>query len=227
MLVGRAGELVTRDELQRELWSGDTFVDFEAGLNYCLGRLRATLGDSASHPTFIETLRGRGYRFVAPVQRVGNKARTIAVLPFDNIGGDPSNEFVADGVADGLIAELGKIAALRVISRQSVLAFKGSTLGMPEIARQLRADTVLEGSVLHHGDRLRITAQLIEVEPERHLWAESYEGDPREFIDVLVRVARAVANAISVVLAPEDEARLSSAADDRRPRYRPDAQRRT
>lgn len=223
-LVGKAGELVTREELQQEIWSRDTFVDFEAGLNYCLGRLRATLGDSASRPNFIETLRGRGYRFVAPVQRLGGHTRTIAVLPFDNIGGDPSREFVADGVADGLITELGKIAALRVISRQSMLAFKGSTLAMPEIARRLRADTVLEGSVLHHGGRLRITAQLIEVEPERHLWAESYDGDPREFMDVLVRVARAVAGAISVVLAPEDEARLAPASVEQRPRCKPEAQ---
>lgn len=223
-LVSHAGELVSREELQRELWSGDTFVDFEAGLNYCLGRLRSALGDVASRPTFIETLRGRGYRFVAPVQRLGNHARTIAVLPFDNIGGDPSQEFVADGVADGLITELGKIAALRVISRQSVLAFKGSTLPMTEIAKRLRADTVIEGSVLHHADRLRITAQLIDVEPERHLWAESYDGDPREFMDVLGRVARAVAGAISVVLAPEDEARLAGVAAGRRARYKPDAE---
>ena len=223
-LLSKAGELVTREELQQEIWSRDTFVDFEAGLNYCLGHLRATLGDAASHPTFIETLRGRGYRFVSPVERVGGNVRTIAVLPFDNIGGDVSQEFVADGVADGLITELGKIGALRVISRQSVLAFKGSTLAMPEIARRLRADTVLEGSVLRHGDRLRITAQLIEVEPERHLWAESYDGDPREFMDVLVRVARAVAGAISVVLVPEDEARLAPANAEQRRSYRPDAQ---
>jgi len=80
-LLSKAGELVTREELQQEIWSRDTFVDFEAGLNYCLGHLRATLGDAASHPTFIETLRGRGYRFVSPVERVGGNVRTIAVLP--------------------------------------------------------------------------------------------------------------------------------------------------
>jgi len=223
-LVDRAGDMVTREELRQELWSGNTFVDFEAGLNYCLGRLRATLGDAANKPTFIETLRGRGYRFLVPVERIGTRQRTIAVLPFDNIGGDPSQEFVADGVADGLITELGKIAALRVISRQSVLAFKGSTLAMSEIAKRLQADTVLEGSVLHHGGRLRITAQLIEVQPERHLWAESYDGDPHQFMDVLVRVARAVAGAVSVVLAPADEARLEGTAERSKPQYKPEAQ---
>jgi TolB-like protein/tetratricopeptide (TPR) repeat protein len=223
-LLARPGEMVTREELRQELWSHDTFVDFEAGLNYCLGRLRAVLGDDARKPTFIETLPRRGYRFVAPLERLGVTPRTLAVLPFDNIGGDPAQDFVADGVADGLITELGKLRGLRVISRQSVLGFKGSTLRMAEIAQRLHADTVLEGSVLQRGNRLRITAQLIEVHPERHLWAESYEGDPQDFMDVLVRVARAVAAAICVVLGPEDETRMRAAADASAPRYKPDAQ---
>jgi TolB-like protein/Flp pilus assembly protein TadD len=220
-LIARAGDVVSREELRSELWSHDTFVDFESGLNYCLGRLRAVLGDDARKPAYIETLPRRGYRFVAEIERLGMRPRTLAVLPFDNIGGDPGEEFLADGVADGLITELGKVAGLRVISRQSVLAFKGSTLHMSDIAQRLKADTVLEGSVLQRGDRLRITAQLIEVEPERHLWAESYDGDPRDFMDLLVRVARAVARAICVILAPEDEARLANAA---RTPFRPEAQ---
>ncbi len=223
-LLARAGDMVSREELRKELWSHDTFVDFEAGLNYCLGRLRAVLGDDARRPAYIETLPRRGYRFVAPVEWVGTRQRTLAVLPFDNIGGDPAEEFLADGVADGLIAELGKIGRFRVISRQSVLGFKGSTLPMAEIAQRLKADTVLEGSVLRRGDRLRITAQLIEVQPERHLWAQSYDGDPREFMDLLLRVARAVAEAICVVLAPEDEARLAGAVAGARTRYKPEAQ---
>lgn len=207
-LLGRAGQLVTRDELRQALWTDDTFVDFEAGLNYCLGRLRAALGDNAREPLYIQTLPRRGYRFVAAVDRPGPLQRTLAVLPFDNIGGDPSEDYLSDGVADGLITELGKLPSFRVISRQSVLAFKRSQLGVGDIARRLHADTVIEGSVLRHGDRLRITAQLIEVEPERHLWAQSYEGHTRDFMDLLVQVARAIAVAISDVLAPEVEARL-------------------
>ncbi len=210
VLVAHAGQLVRRDDVRQALWSHDTFVDFEAGLNYCLGRLRAVLGDDVRSPRYVETVPRRGYRFVADVERVGRPHPTLAVLPFDNLGGDPAEEYLSDGVADGLITELGKISSLRVISRQSVLAFKGSRLPIGDIARQLRADALVEGSVLRHGGRLRITAQLIEAEPERHLWAESYDGDPGEFLDVLSRVARAVAGAISVVLAPEDEARLAT-----------------
>jgi TolB-like protein/tetratricopeptide (TPR) repeat protein len=205
-LLERAGEMVTREEVRQALWSADTFVDVDAGLNYCLGRLRAVLGDSVQAPRFIETLSKRGYRFVAAVERIGQRPRTLAVLPFDNLGGDPAEQYFSDGVADGLITELGKIASLRVISRQSVLHFKGSRLSIGDIARQLHADTLVEGSVLHHGDCLRITAQLIEADPERHLWAESYDGNPQEFMTLLARVARAVASAISGVLTPEDDA---------------------
>jgi TolB-like protein/Tfp pilus assembly protein PilF len=211
-LLCRAGQLVTREELRQALWTDDTFVDFEAGLNYCLGRLRAALGDSVREPRYIQTLPRRGYRFVGAVDRAAPVRRTLAVLPFDNIGGDPAEDYISDGVADGLITELGKLPSFRVISRQSVLSFKRSQLGIADIARRLHADTVVEGSVLRHGDRLRITAQLIDVEPERHLWAQSYEGDPRDFMDLLVQVARAIAVAISGVLAPEVEARLARPA---------------
>jgi TolB-like protein/Tfp pilus assembly protein PilF len=222
-LLARPGQLVTRDDLRVALWSRDTFVDFEAGLNYCLGRLRAVLGDDVRSPRYIETVPRRGYRFVAEVERVGEPHPTLAVLPFDNLGGDPSEEYLSDGVSDGLITELGKIASLRVISRQSVLAFKGSRLPIGDIARQLRASALVEGSVLRHGDRLRITAQLIEAEPERHLWSESYEGDPRDFLGLLSRVARAIAGAISVVLAPDEEVRFAAAEGPRHERVNPEA----
>jgi TolB-like protein/Tfp pilus assembly protein PilF len=224
-LVERAGRLVTRDELRQALWGDDTFVDVDAGLNYCLGRLRAVLGDDVQAPRFIETVPRRGHRFVAEVERPRRTHSTLAVLPFDNLGGDPADEYLSDGVADGLITELSKIPSLRVISRQSVLALKGSRLPMADIARKLQADTIVEGNVLHHGGRLRITAQLIGANPERHLWAQSYEGDPKDFLTLLNGVARAVAGAIHVVLAPEDEVRLrdgSGSAGSHQPR--PEAQ---
>ncbi len=205
-LVERAGHLVTREELRRALWGGDTFVDFDAGLNYCLGRLRAALGDDARAPRFIETLPRRGHRFVAAIERCGRRYPTLAVLPFDNLGGDAADDYLSDGVVDGLITELAAIASLRVISRQSVLGLKGSRLGMADIARQLRADAIVEGNVLHHGGRLRITAQLIAMNPERHLWAQSYEGEPGGFLALLNAVAREVASATQAALAPDDRA---------------------
>ena len=211
-LIERAGELVPRGELQRLLWGEGTFVDFDAGLNFCLRRLRAALGDEARAPRFIETVPRRGYRFVAAVTRPNRRLRTLAVLPFQNLGGDAAEEYFADGVTDGLITELGKIASLRVISRQSVLQLKGSQLGLEEIARRLRADVFVEGTVLHAGDRLRVTAQLVEPNPERHLWAESFEDSSGAIFGLVGRAARAVASAAQGALSPNDDARLATCA---------------
>ena len=208
VLLSRAGELVPRDDLRGEIWDDRTTVDFDLGLNYCLGRLRAALGDAARDPRFIETVPRRGYRFIAPVTP-GRACPTLAVLPFDNLGRDREQEYLADGVTDALITELGKIGSLRVISRQSVLHLRGSQRSIGDLARELRVAALVEGAVLCDGPRLRITAQLVQARPERHLWAESFEGDLQDLLGLLGRVARAVARAVAVVLTPEEEARFA------------------
>src|SRR5216684_7356750 len=106
--------------------------------------------------------------------------RSIAVLPLDNYSRDPNQEYFADGMTDELITDLAKISALRVISRTSVIQYKGTKKRMPAIGRELNVDAVVEGSVLRSGDRVRITAQLIEAATDRHLWAKSYERDLRD-----------------------------------------------
>ena len=122
--------------------------------------------------------------------------KSLAVLPLDNISGDPEQEYFADGMTDALIAELGQISALRVISRQSSMRYKGSDMPLPEIARELNVDAVVEGSVLHSGERVRVTAQLIGATPERHLWAESYERDLGDVLALHSEVAQAIARKI-------------------------------
>jgi TolB-like protein len=117
--------------------------------------------------------------------RVGTpRIESLAVLPLENLMGDPKQEYFVDGMTEALIAELGQISSLRVISRTSVMRFKGTRPpgGLPEIARQLNVDAVIEGSVLRGGDRVRITAQLIDARADRHLWAESYERDLRDIL---------------------------------------------
>ena len=99
------------------------------------------------------------------------------MLPLDNLSGDPQQEYLADGMTEALIADLGQIAALRVISRTSVMRYKGTKRSLPEIADELNVDAVAEGSVIREGNRVRITAQLIEAKTDRHLWAHSYERD--------------------------------------------------
>jgi TolB-like protein/DNA-binding winged helix-turn-helix (wHTH) protein/Flp pilus assembly protein TadD len=126
--------------------------------------------------------------------------RSIAVLPLENLSHDPQQEYFADGLTEALITDLGKISALRVISRTSVIRYKGAKKPVPEIARELGVDTLLEGAVLRSGDRVRITAQLIDAATDRHLWSESYERDLRDVIASQAEVARAVALQIRVKL---------------------------
>ncbi len=147
-------------------------------------------------------------------QRLGGaspgRIKSLAVLPLKNLSGDPEQEYFADGMTGALITELSKIGALRVISRQSVMRYKGSDKPLPEIARELNVDAVVEGSVLRVAERVRITAQLIGAVPEQHFWADNYD---RDFGDILIlssEVARAIAREIKVAVTPTEEARLTS-----------------
>ena len=138
------------------------------------------------------------------------RIESLAVLPLKNLSGDPEQEYFADGMTDALIANLGKIGALRVISRQSVMRYKGSDKPLLEIARELNVDAVVEGSVLRVGEQVRITAQLIEGATDRHLWVESYERDLRDILALQSEVAQAIAREIKVAVTPTEEARLTS-----------------
>src|SRR5436305_7917406 len=131
------------------------------------------------------TLQSRGLRPSA--------IRSLAVLPLESLSGDVSQEYFADGMTDELIATLGQISALRVISRTSVMPYKRARKPLPEIARELNVDAVVEGTVMRSGGQVRITAQLIEARTDRHLWSETYQGDLRETLNLQNRVARAIA----------------------------------
>jgi TolB-like protein/DNA-binding winged helix-turn-helix (wHTH) protein/Flp pilus assembly protein TadD len=137
--------------------------------------------------------------------------RSLAVLPLDNLSGDASQDYFADGMTDELITDLAQISALRVISRTSVMAYKGARKPLPEIARELNVDAVVEGSVLRAGDQVRITAQLIEASTDKHLWSQSYEGELRDTLALQNRVARAIADQIQISLNPREQAALKSA----------------
>ena len=209
-LLEHPGELVTREELQHRLWPEGVFVEFDNSLNSAVNRLRGALQDRSHRPKYIETLPRRGYRFIAPVEQFqSSSSRTLAVLPFANLSGDSETEYFADGITDALITELGRISGLRVISRQSIVHLKGSVKVLPEVAGEFGADAILEGSVLHAGDRVRVTAQLILVAPEQHLWAQSYEREMTDILNVQREIVRAIAERIQVVLTPENVTQLS------------------
>jgi serine/threonine-protein kinase len=137
-----------------------------------------------------------------------SQIRSLAVLPLENLSRDAQQEYFADGMTDELITQLSKINSLRVISRTSVLRYKGTKKSLPEIARELKVDAFVEGSVLRAGERIRITAQLVRAEPEEHLWANSYNGDLRDILSLHSEVARTVAREIRVQLSPTEHEAL-------------------
>src|SRR5260370_2968056 len=137
--------------------------------------------------------------------------RSLAVLPLENLSGDEAQEYFADGMTDELITDLASIARLRVISRTSTTQYKGTRKTIPEIARELNVDAVVEGSVGRSGDKVRIRAQLVRAVPEEHLWAESYERDLPDVVALQRDVANAIANDIKIKLTPEEKVRLANA----------------
>ena len=139
------------------------------------------------------------------------QVQSIAILPLTNLSGDPEQEYFADGMTEQLTTDLGQIAALRVISRTSAMHYKGSKKTVPEIARELRVDAVVEGSVERSGDQVRITAQLIEASSDRHIWAEKYEGGLENVLALQDEVARAIARQVRISLTPQEQVRLTSA----------------
>jgi len=136
---------------------------------------------------------------------------SIAVLPLDNLSGNPSEEFFVDGMTDQLITDLAKVGSLRVISRTSVMRYKGTRKSLPEIARELNVAAIVEGSVVRSGPRVRVTAQLIQAPTDQHLWAETYDRDLGDVLKLQGEVADAIARQVRVQLAPQQQAQLRSA----------------
>jgi TolB-like protein len=139
------------------------------------------------------------------------RVESIAVLPLENLSRDPEQEYFSDGITGTLITELSKIHSLRIISRTSTVQYKGTKKSLPQIARELNVDAVIEGAVLRSGDRVRINVELIEANSDKHLWAESYDRELGDILKLHSEVAQAVANQIQIQLAPEQRARLQSA----------------
>ena len=209
ILLEKPGEIVSREELQQKIWPSDTFVDFDHGLYNAIKRLREALEDSAETPKFVETVARRGYRFIGKVECQRARVQSLAVLPLENLSRDPEQDYFADGLTEALITALAKIGDLRVVSRTSAMQYKGVHKPLRDIGRELEVDTIVEGTVLRAGRRVRITAQLIDAREESHLWAETYERDLRHILALQADVAQAIAREVRVKLAPVDQARFS------------------
>jgi TolB-like protein len=195
-LMERPGEIVTREELRRRLWSADTFVDFEVALNSAVSRLRDALGDSANSPSVIETIPKRGYRFVVPIARMP----AVAVMPFVKTA-DAKDDYFSDGLTDELIRVLSRIDGLRVTARSVTFRFKGQPSDARQVGRELGVEAVLEGSVWRSGDRIRITVNLVSVKDGFNLWAQRFDSTLGDLFDIQDQVCAAVAEALHVRLA--------------------------
>lgn len=268
VLARRSGELVTREEMKHELWSDDTFVDFDQGLNFCIKQVRAALKDQADTPRYIQTLPKRGYRFLAPVEvleapprstghltngttpepeapgrrqhlrlwailaallvlvaagwdllkrtRTGSTAspvttrRMLVVLPLQNLGAVPQDDYFSDGLTEEMIAQLGRLDPRRlgVIARGSSMLYKNRAADAATLGRELGVHYVVEGSVRRAGDRVRITVKLVQASDRTHVWSESYERDLKDILALQSEVARAVARGVQIAISPAAESRF-------------------
>jgi TolB-like protein/DNA-binding winged helix-turn-helix (wHTH) protein len=250
LLLSRPGEVVSRDELKQVLWTSDTFVDFEVGLNSAVRKLRDALDDSAENPRFVETLPRRGYRFIASVsspvaeptpvspptsttvvaarprsrrrawivaatllmalasvtgvmyQRSrssetggASSIRSLAVLPFENLTGDPTQAYFVDAVTDALTTQLAQVEGLDVISRTSARQYQRPDKPLTAIGQELKVEAVVEGSLVRSGTRVRVTAQLVRTSTDRHIWAQSYDSELGQMLALQQQIASDIARA--------------------------------
>lgn len=151
-------------------------------------------------------LKGKGRLFASSPRKI----HSVAVLPLQNLSGDPSQEYLADGLTEALVTDLAQVRSLRVISRTSVMTYKRTSKKLPEIARELSVDAVVEGSVMRSGDQVQVTAQLIEAPTDTHIWAQTYEGSPRDLLTLQNRMAQAIVQEVRATLTPEEKLRLAT-----------------
>jgi TolB-like protein/Flp pilus assembly protein TadD len=218
LLIGRAGELVSRDEIVEKLWGKDVFLDAEHGVNTAVRKVRRALGDHPQRPRFVQTTPGKGYRFIALVRRGSETAHVperimLAVLPFLNLSRDPSDDYLSDGLTEETIAHLGSMhpARLGVIARTSCMAYKGTAKSAKQIGQELHVEYLLESSVRRQDRHLRITAQLIRVEDETHVWAQSFDRDSASFLGLQGELGQAIAEQVRLKLTREQKASLARA----------------
>ena len=217
-LLEHPGEVVTREDLRRQLWRDEVFVDFDNNLNTAIARLREVLCDSADHPRFIETLPKRGYRFLKSVSeppRTPEKSKAkrarLVVLPFLNLSGDATQEYFSDAVTDEIITALAGLAPdqLAVIARTTAMHYKGSQKDVSRIGRELAVDYVVEGGVHRSDDRVGINVQLIQVSDQSHLFAKKYDAALRDIFNVQNCIAQAIAAHLDIA-PPAGQARSGS-----------------
>src|SRR3979411_383928 len=221
LLVRENGRLISREEIIERLWGKGVHFDPGNSIHTAVRKIRHTLGDNSGNPQYVETVLGKGYRFkgrtvVFPVveaaETEAQRSRImLAILPFENLSGDPGQEYFSDGLSEETIMRLGQMSPHRmgVIARTSSMAYKQTNKSVAQIGQELGVDYVLEGSVRREVDRVRITAQLIRVRDQIHVWAENYDRRLPGILDIHGEIGAAIAAEVKLKLVSEDERQLS------------------
>jgi TolB-like protein/Flp pilus assembly protein TadD len=210
LLVSRPRELVSRAEIVERLWGNGAFVDVETGVNTAIRKIRHALRDAPRAPTFIQTVSGKGYRFVADVTVIGERGNAapvtmLVVLPFVNLTGDAEREYLADGFTEDTIASLSQLDPdhLCVIGRTSAMVYKGARKSIAAIGRELRVQFLVEGSVRSAGGVLQIRCTLNRTSDQVQLWSRSYETEVAALASVQRDLTSAIAEQIRLRLSPQ------------------------
>ncbi len=231
VLVRAAPNVVSLDQLMSLVWPG--IIVSPETVSQRVKLLRDALDDDPRIPRYIGGLRGRGYQIVAEVKEIddipaamtisdsvpaasapGPGRVAICVLPFANMSGDPEQEYFSDGITEDIITDLSKVSALSVTSRNSAFVFKGKHVDVPKIARELKVNHVLEGSVRKAGGRVRITAQLVDASGNDHLWAERYDRDLNDIFALQDEISQAIVKAMKLKLLPEEKRAIEQRGTD-------------
>jgi DNA-binding winged helix-turn-helix (wHTH) protein/tetratricopeptide (TPR) repeat protein len=222
LLVEHRGRLVSRDQIVGRLWGKDVFVDVNASVNTAIRKIRQALRDSPEAPAFIETVPGRGYRFIAPIEVVsplgqsGSLASTpssaaardefqvantaVTVLPFKILGGVPERQYVADGLTDETASCLARVDPEHLRVKGRTVAYRGTRKTVADIGRELSVDYLVEGSIQVEGTRFRITVTLLRVCDQEHIWSETYERQPSSLLGLQQDLSTAIAEQIRLRL---------------------------
>src|SRR5215472_9734569 len=215
LLVREHGRLIDREEIVEQLWGKNLHFDTNNSINTAIRKIRHALGDDPGNPQYVETVLGKGYRFkcrplVSAEIELGEMETErprimLAVLPFENLSGDPEQEYFSDGLTEETIMHLGQLSPHRmgVIARTSSMAYKQTCKGVTQIGQELGVDYVLEGSVRREADNVRITAQLIRVPDQIHLWAETYDRHLPGLLEIHGDIGVAIAAQVKLKLIPQ------------------------
>jgi TolB-like protein/Flp pilus assembly protein TadD len=217
LLLEKAGEIVTREELRHKLWP-DTFVGFDRGLNTAMNSLRRALGDSSANPRFVETLARRGYRFVAPVEpfsppgqvvaRATEIIDSVAVLPFQNVSGNPSIEYLGDGITETLIDALSQLPEIRVMARSTVFRYKGKEVDPQTVGRELNVGAVVTGTVMQGSGTLSVNAELVDARRGWRRWGRRFLRQVSDIVSIERELSGEICKQLRLRLTADDKERL-------------------